>query len=94
MLKAGAEHRTYWRGRHPIRLTDVVALMTRESEILQPDHSAYAEVIEAMRRYHEAQVAGAPATEVERLRQIAEALSQAVTDYQMKAFVRSGGPPH
>ena len=56
------------------------------AEILPPDHPAYTEAVEAMRRYHEAQEAGAPAVEVERLRLIAESLFQAVTDYQMKAF--------
>lgn len=39
-----------------------------------------------MRCYHEAQDAGASAEEVERLRLVAEALFQAVTDYQLRAF--------
>lgn len=42
--------------------------MPKQSEILPPDHPAYTEAIEAMRRYHEAQDTGAPAIEVERLR--------------------------
>nr|QFX76824.1 hypothetical protein [Pseudomonas putida] len=47
-----------------------------------------------MRRYHEAQDAGASAAEVERLRLIAESLFQAVTDYQMRAFGSRGGTIH
>jgi hypothetical protein len=41
------------------------------------------EAIEALRTYHNAQDAGAPAEEVERLRIIAESAYQAVTDYQL-----------
>lgn len=60
--------------------------MPKIPEILPPDHPAYTEAVEAMRRYHEAQDTGAPAVEVERLRLIAEGFFQSVTDYQMKAF--------
>ncbi|HDS1765335.1 hypothetical protein NPS42_03775 [Pseudomonas putida] len=60
--------------------------MSKSTEILPPDHPAYTEAVEAMRRFHEAQKTGAPAIEVERLRLIAESLFQSVTDYQMKAF--------
>ena len=48
--------------------------MSKLPETLLPDHPAYIEAVEAMRRYHEAQDAGAPANEVERLRLIAESL--------------------
>ncbi|APO83367.1 hypothetical protein N5D79_20515 [Pseudomonas sp. GD03817] len=68
--------------------------MTKQSKILPPDHPAYTESIEAMRRYHEAQDTGAPAIEVERLRLIAESLFQTVTDYQMRAFGHGGGTTH
>ena len=68
--------------------------MPKLPEILPPDHPAYTEAVEAMRRYHEAQGKGAPAIEVERLRLIAEALFQAVTDYQMKAFGKGGRATH
>lgn len=68
--------------------------MTKPSEILPPDHPAYIEAIEAMRRYQEAQDNGTPAIEVERLRLIAESLFQAVTDYQMRAYGRDGGTFH
>lgn len=68
--------------------------MPNPPEILPPDHPAYAEAVEAMRRYHEAQDTGAPAIEVERLRLIAESLFQAVTDYQMRAFGISEGTTH
>lgn len=44
------------------------------------------EAIEALRTYHNAQDAGAPAEEVERLRRIAESAYQAVTDYQLYAL--------
>lgn len=60
--------------------------MPKISEFLPPDHPAYTEAVEAMRRYHEAQDTGAPVAEVERLRMIAECIFQSVTDYQMKAF--------
>ncbi|ANI32467.1 hypothetical protein AA098_02685 [Pseudomonas sp. JY-Q] len=68
--------------------------MSKLPEILLPGHPAYIEAVEAMRRYHEAQDAGAPANEVERLRLIAESLFQAVTDYQMKAFGKGGRATH
>ncbi|CAH0650903.1 MULTISPECIES: hypothetical protein [Pseudomonas] len=68
--------------------------MPKQSKILPPNHPAYTEAVEAMRRYHEAQDARAPAIEVERLRVIAESLFQAVTDYQMRAFGRGGGTTH
>ncbi|QCI15530.1 hypothetical protein E6B08_20130 [Pseudomonas putida] len=64
--------------------------MSKLLEILPPDHPAYIEAVEAMRRYHDAQRTGGPEIEVERLRLIAESLFQAVTDYQMKAFGKGG----
>nr|WP_236044104.1 hypothetical protein [Pseudomonas arcuscaelestis] len=57
---------------------------------LPPDHEAYLEAVEAMRRYHEAQATRQPAGVVERLRIIAEAQFQAVTDYQLRAWGRPG----
>lgn len=39
--------------------------MSKLPEILLPGHPAYIEAVEAMRRYHEAQDAGAPANKVE-----------------------------
>ncbi|MEZ1436060.1 hypothetical protein QVM41_07160 [Pseudomonas shirazica] len=68
--------------------------MSKPPQILPPDHPAYNEAVEAMRRYHEAKARGAPAVEVERLRLIAEILFQAVTDYQMRAFGKGGGTIH
>ncbi|KDN98893.1 hypothetical protein [Pseudomonas donghuensis] len=47
------------------------------------------QAIDAQRRYHEAQDAGQPAKEVERLRLEAESLYQAVTEYQLRSL---GGP--
>lgn len=63
--------------------------MDRRPPLLYPDHPMYTDAVDAMRRYHEARDAGRPADEVERLRLIAEAQFQAVTDYQLKAL---GGP--
>ncbi len=63
-------------------------------EFLLPDHPAYTEAVEAMRRYHKAQDSGAPAIEVERLRMIAESMFQSVTDYQMRVFGLAGGTDH
>ncbi|MHB2050354.1 hypothetical protein [Pseudomonas sp. VEM90] len=68
--------------------------MRNSSKILWPDHQAYTEAIEAMRRYHEARDTGAPAIEVERLRLIAESLFQAVTEYQLRAFGCGDGTTH
>ncbi|MDG9884090.1 hypothetical protein N7650_14720 [Pseudomonas sp. GD04058] len=39
----------------------------------------------ALRRYHEAQAAGEPAAQIERLRLLAESAYQAVVDYQLDA---------
>lgn len=43
------------------------------------------EAIAALRQYHQAQAAGDPFEQVERLRLIAESAFQAVTDYQLYA---------
>ena len=44
------------------------------------------EAIASLRQYHEAQAAGVPPDQVERLRLIAESAYQAVTDYQLFAL--------
>lgn len=44
------------------------------------------EAINALRLYHETKDSGAPAAEVERLRQLAASAFQAVTDYQLYAL--------
>ena len=44
------------------------------------------EAITSLRRYHEAQAAGAPPEQVERLRLMAESAYQAVSDYQLYAL--------
>lgn len=59
-----------------------------------PDHPLYTQAVDAMRRYHEAKDGGALADEVERLRLLAEAQFQAVTDYQLKALGCPGGTRH
>ncbi|MCS4282473.1 hypothetical protein M2396_000738 [Pseudomonas sp. BIGb0278] len=64
------------------------------NDVLMPDHEMYLQVTAALKRYHEAKDMGAPALEVERLRQIYEAHAQAVTDYQLKALSGRGAPAH
>mgnify|MGYP007062638283 len=54
----------------------------------------YTDAVEAMKRYHQAQADGASPLEIERLRLIAEAQFQAVTDYQLKVLGRPGDSPH
>ena len=49
------------------------------------------QAIEAMRHYHEAQDAGAPPDEVERLRLLAESLFEAVSDYQSRVIAKARG---
>ncbi|UVL91790.1 hypothetical protein [Pseudomonas sichuanensis] len=44
------------------------------------------QAVDALRRYHEAMTAELPAEEIERLRTEAEALFQAVSDYQLRAM--------
>lgn len=56
------------------------------TKVLPPDHQAFSDAIEAMKRYHEARDLGAPSIEVERLRLIAESAYQAATDYQLYAL--------
>lgn len=68
--------------------------MPKQPAVLFPDHPAYTEAVDAMRRYHEAQSAGASNEEVERLRLQAEALFQVVTDYQLRAFGRPSATLH
>lgn len=57
---------------------------------LMPDHPMYTDAVAAFKRYQDAQQAGAPAEELEQLRQHAEFLFQSVTDYQLEAL---GGQP-
>ena len=64
------------------------------NNVLLPDHEMYLQVTASLKRYHEAKDLGAPALEVERLRQIYEAQAQAVTDYQLKALSGRGAPAH
>lgn len=49
------------------------------------------QAIEAMREYHEAEAAGLPAAEVERLHLLAESLFQAVSDYQLRVVAKARG---
>lgn len=60
--------------------------MKKRSMIIMPDHQLYADAVEALKRYHEAQCNNFSAEEVERLRLIAESLFQAATDYQLSAL--------
>lgn len=52
------------------------------------------QAIDAMRQLHEAEAAGAPAEEVDRLRLLAESLFQAVTDYQLQVLGYLKPPLH
>lgn len=58
--------------------------------MLMPNHEMYLQVTAALKRYHEAKDIDAPAHEVERLRQIYAAYTQAVTDYQLQALSGRG----
>ncbi|MGV2835351.1 hypothetical protein [Pseudomonas shirazensis] len=64
------------------------------NDVLMPDHEMYLQVMAALKRYHEAKDMGAPALEVERLRQIYDAHAQAVTEYQLKALSGRGAAAH
>ncbi|WP_137137464.1 hypothetical protein [Pseudomonas asiatica] len=56
------------------------------NSVLLPDHPMYTDAVEAMKRYHQAQVDGVGGAELERLRLLAEHRFQAVTDYQLQAL--------
>lgn len=49
------------------------------------------QALEAIHAYHEAQDAGKPEEEVERLRLLSESLYQAVCDYQLRFKAKSRG---
>ena len=68
--------------------------MPSPPDILPPDHQGSVEAVEAMRLYDEAKTAGLPEQAVERLRLIAEAQFQALTDYQLSAWGRRPKPIH
>lgn len=59
------------------------------TNVLLPDHQAYSDAMEALKRYHEAKDFGAPREEIERLKNLAESLFQALADYHLRAL---GGP--
>ena len=61
------------------------------TKVLPPDHQAFSDAIEAMKRYQEAKDSGAPPEEVEHLKILAESLFQAVNDYQSRVL---GGPDY
>ncbi|WP_232111472.1 hypothetical protein [Pseudomonas guariconensis] len=50
--------------------------------IIEAGEPLIQQAIDARRSYHEAEAAGRPPEEVERLRLLADSLYQAVTDYQ------------
>lgn len=64
----------------------------RDKPPVLPDDPMYADAVAAVKLYHDAQVAGQSAKEVERLRVIAESQFQAVNDYQLRALGRLGRP--
>lgn len=55
-------------------------------ELIKAGEPLVQQAVDALRRYHEAQVADGPAKEVERLRLEAESLYQVVTDYQLRVL--------
>jgi len=68
--------------------------MLTEKAILLPDDPMYIDAVEAMKRYHEAQLSGSSAEETERRRQIAESQFRAVNEYQLKDLGRPAGHSH
>ncbi|MCE0969422.1 hypothetical protein [Pseudomonas sp. NMI4491_12] len=64
------------------------------SSVLPPDHPMYADAVEAMKRYHQAQASGVSGAELERLRLLAEHSFEAVTDYQLRALGGATKPSH
>ena len=61
------------------------------TKVLFPDHQAFSDAIEAMKRYQGAKDTGAPPEEVERLKTLAESLFQSINDYQLRVL---GGPDY
>lgn len=59
--------------------------------LLEAGEPLIKQAIDAMRKYHEAEAAGLPAAEVERLRLLAESLFQAVSDYQLRVAAKARG---
>ncbi|WP_110995821.1 hypothetical protein [Pseudomonas sichuanensis] len=64
------------------------------TKVLLPDHQAFSDAMEALKRYHEAKDLGAPPEEIERLKSLAESLFQALTDYQLRALSGPGFTTH
>lgn len=56
--------------------------------MIMPDDPVMLAAIEALKRYHQAQEAGKPKAEVERLRLEAELHFQSINDYQLAALGR------
>ncbi|MDD2133467.1 hypothetical protein [Pseudomonas kurunegalensis] len=52
--------------------------------ILEPDNPLMAQAVNALKRYHQAQAAGLPVAEIERLRLEAEGMFQAVSEFQFR----------
>lgn len=65
--------------------------MDKLANMIMPGDPLMLEAAEALRLYHEAQVTGSSAHEVQRLRLLAESLFQAVNDFNLKAI---GQPFH
>ncbi|AZL67919.1 hypothetical protein [Pseudomonas oryziphila] len=61
------------------------------TKVLLPDHQAFSDAMEALKRYQEAKDLGAPPEEIARLKSLAESLLQAINDYQLRAL---GGPDY
>ena len=59
--------------------------------LLEAGEPLIKQAIDAMQEYHEAEAAGLPAAEIERLQLLAESLFQAVCDYQLRVTAKARG---
>ncbi|MFF7107252.1 hypothetical protein [Pseudomonas sichuanensis] len=64
------------------------------TKVLLPDHQAFSDAMEALKRYQEAKDFGAPPEEIERLKILAESLFQALNDYQLRVLGGLGCTTH
>lgn len=61
-------------------------MMRKLDALIMPHDPVMLEAIDVMKRYHDAQQAGKPDAEIERLRQATQRLFQAISDYQLAAL--------
>jgi len=81
--------------RHLPQLFQLEEPMKRKlSQMIMPDDPLMTQAIDAMKAYHQAQAAGLPASEVERLRVEAEHLFQTISEYQLAVLGHQRNPLH